>query len=129
MPQSSPQNPTEAGPRHGLRQQLRQVDILILSGSSGHSNQDGSDGGMAPGHQEGNRKRPRLQALCDLWGNHGNMSINIDLNGGRTTDTDMFLYSSLGLAVSMTPGDYKGYPNQYGPSGNMACGPELGSKR
>lgn len=44
-------------------------------------------------------------------------------------DTDMVLYSSLGLAVSMTPGDHKGYPDQYGPSGSMACGPELGSER
>ena len=32
-------------------------------------------------------------------------------------DTDMVLYSSLVQAVSMTPGDHKGYADQYGPSG------------
>lgn len=107
----------------------KNIDILVLNGSCGHSDQDGSDGSMAAGHQVGHRKRPRLQALCDLWWSHGNISINIDLNGGRIMDTDMVLYSSLGLAVSMTSGDHKGYPDQYGPSDSMACGSELGSKR
>lgn len=37
----------------------------------------------------------------------------------------MVLDSSLGLAITLVPGDNKGHLDQYGPSGSMARGPEL----
>lgn len=41
--------------------QLSVVDILVQSGSSGHSDQDGYDGSMVRGHQKGHRIGPDLR--------------------------------------------------------------------
>lgn len=61
------------------------------------------------------------------WWYRGDMGTNIDLSCSRNSDADMVLGSSLGLAVTMIPGDGKDHPDQCGHSGS--CGPEHGPSR
>lgn len=58
--------------------------------------------------------QPQPRASCGRWWYHGDIGTNIDFSCGRTWDADMILGSSLGLAVTMVPGDGKGHPDQYG---------------
>ena len=59
------------------------------------------------------------------WG----QGINIAPSYGRTTDMNMVLISSLGLAVTMALVESKSCPDQYIPCGSMALGPELGPRK
>lgn len=107
------QTPAAAGPwmQTWLRQHLSLVDILVLNGSSGHLDQDGSGHNMTPGHQQGHKMPPRPQASGGLWPHHGDLGINLDLSCGRTTGIDMVLSSSLGLDFTRAPGDGKSHPD------------------
>lgn len=108
-------------PDTALVSSLELNDILAPGGITGHSDQDGSGGGMAPDTNKATGCGPNPGLPCNLSWQHG-LQISTQSLAMVGQGTQTWSSAEAGLNVILVPAGSVGHSNWHGPSGDMTLG-------